>query len=84
MTMTAYENYLIGQSIQLSGPLTQESRIAHAGNVAAMIYFACVEDANPLAISIIGNNYSEQPHKSYFDAGMQIVEKHILLTFNKN
>ena len=84
--MTAYEKYLIDQSISLSGMLTLESRVPHIGNVAALLYYACTEDFNSLAMSVLdeGVGADSSRYEVYIRTATRLVDTNLELLFGKN
>ena len=74
--MTAYEKSLVNHSLQLSGEMTEENVISHAGNVAAMIYHDYVGNQNPMAIDAI-RKYQIREMQDYLYAGLKIIKDHI-------
>jgi hypothetical protein len=84
--MTVYENYLIDQSISLSGMLTLESRVPHIGNVAALLYYACTEDFNSLAISVLDKEQGSESsrYEVYIKTATRLVDTYLELLFAKN
>jgi UV DNA damage repair endonuclease len=85
--ITPYENYLVQQSVQVSGSLNSNSIISHAGNIGALLYFACEEDFNSMAIAIMADKKKEDHNpqlKDYFDQGLTITKKYLQALEYKN
>lgn len=84
--MTVYEKYLIDQSISLSGKLSPESRVPHIGNVAALLYYACTEDLNSLALSVLDGKQDADSsrYEVYIRTATRLIDTYIDIVCAKN
>ena len=85
--ITPYENYLVQQSVHVSGSITEDTTITHAGNIGALLYFACEEEFNSMAIAIMADKKREDLNpqlKDYFDQGLTITKKYLQALEYKN
>lgn len=85
--ITPYENYLVQQSLVVSGELNEDSIINHAGNIGALLYFACEEEFNSMALSIMADRKRETLNpqlKDYLDKGIVIANKYLKALQYKN